>query len=169
MPINSKRLMPLTASSECDSSEGADYGKYYSASDTRRRNLNMFRSTLSKYAMPAVISATLLAPAGIALACSPSPSPSPKPCTVTHVCGTPTPTPTPSNTPVPTPSNTPVPTPSNTPVPTPSTTPVVTPAPSPVPAPSLPDTGSATSGIVGLGSMVTAGYTYIRARRRMKG
>jgi LPXTG-motif cell wall-anchored protein len=234
----------------------------------------MFRSHLTKFAMPAVASAVLLAPAGLALACSPSPSPVPcsvkidgvdntanqsnsaftisgdevtgrvivsgdGKCDVTIVTwqapngtngkpydsqklfdhktesftvgkhtittkmpdcyyqvdlvkgdhdasstgtpaygsnlmgslhggmkacggkggGTPTPTPTPSSTPVPTS--------------TPTTTPVVSPSPSPSPAvlsaTTLPDTGSATSGIVGLGSMISAGYTYIRARRRMRG
>jgi hypothetical protein len=64
----------------------------------------------------------------------------------------------------PTPSVTPTPSASPTPSSSPSATPAVL-GDSTQPPTTLPDTGAALGGLVGVGSMVGAGYAYIRSRR----
>ena len=59
---------------------------------------------------------------------------------------------------------TPTPMPTHTPTPVPSATPAPTVTPQAMPQ-TLPDTGSSLGGLIGLGSMLTAGTAYLRSRR----
>ncbi len=99
--------------------------------------------------------------------CAPKPTPKPKPSCPPKPVVTPKPTHTPCP-PKPTTTPTPTPTPSTVPTPTPSVTPTPTPQVLGTSTQtSLPDTGSDFGGTaVGLGSMVTAGVAYIRARKQ---
>jgi LPXTG-motif cell wall-anchored protein len=101
--------------------------------------------------------------------CAPAPTPKPKPtCPPKPVV---TPKPIPTHTPCP-PKQTPTPTPKPVVTPTPTPVPSVTPTPAPqvlsaATQTSLPDTGSDFGGTaVGLGSMISAGVAYIRARKQ---
>jgi len=141
----------------------------------------MFTITTTRRVAQVAVAATALTVmgAGVALAChTPQPTKpviqkveNKKPCPPKpEVKPTPSPSPKPKCSPKPTVTPTPTP----TPTPVPSTTPTPTPAPqgqvlsTSTHTTTLPDTGAGSLGgsAIGLGSMITAGVTYLKTRKR---